>query len=714
MHTQSRRGLAYVCVRGLGRDFYHAARRLWAAPIFSAFALLTLAIGIGVTTSIYSAIRAVLSPPSGLAQVERLVRITRTSIGSGPRMSISWPDFQDFTARQSTFDGVAGWSWMRATFAGAGRAEPVGLELASSGYFQTLGVRVADGRALNPSDDLPGAPPVAVISHSAGQRLFDGAVDVVGQDIKLNGGSFTIVGVAQPDFSGLFNGGVVATSFWIPFGAARTVPTIARQAGFDPADRDRAWIRLVARVAQGRSFEQANAEVAVISGGLNAARPAPNTSRQPGPWIVKRLADTPKVLGADQVIGPMTTALMISVGLVLLVACTNLANLILARTATRRQEFAVRLSLGASRLRLLRESLTESIVLAALGGLIGIGLARVLIVLLSGELEVTRGIAVQLQPRLDPAAILAALGAMSLALIISGLGPALHAARADVRQAVATDNQAVASPRWRGRRLLIAVQVAVSVVLVAVAGLCVAQVRHQGLQDLGMDFPRIAVLEVDLSQQQFEAPRVRQVVDAVLERLSMQPGITSVSASSGLPYGVDTPGAFVSASDRSLSVEYVSATPGIFQTLGIAIRRGRGIQSQDVAGSSPVAVVGERTAEMLFGTVDVVGQQVSIKRSQWVGDPLWPKQMVTIVGVAAAAGGEVRDGTLRSGVIYVPWTQQYEPLLAIVARSDDDPARIVGVMREALKSANPKHPSRKALRAPHCWRKTRSSSGSSP
>jgi putative ABC transport system permease protein len=278
---------------------------------------------------------------------------------------------------------------------------------------------------------------------------------------------------------------------------------------------------------------------------------------------------------------------------------------------------------------------------------------------------------------------------MSLALITAGLGPALYAARADVRQAVATDNLAVASPRWRGRRYLIAVQVAVSVALVAVAGLCVAQVRNQGLQDLGIDFPRIAVVDVDFSQQQFEAPRVRQIVDAVLERLAVRPEITSVSASSGLPYGVSTPGATVSAEGESSSVEFVAATPAIFRTLGVAIRRGRGIQPQDVAGSAPVVVLGERAAQLLFDTVDVVGRQVTIQRRQWVGDSQWPQQTATVVGVAAAAGHELRDGPQRRGIIYVPLTQQYEPRLTLVARSDGDPARIIAVMTEVLKATEP-------------------------
>jgi predicted permease len=682
----------------LGRDFYHAARRLAATPIFSGFAVLTLALGIGVTTGIYSAVRAILTPPSGLADVDRLVRITRTAGGSGPSMSVSWPDFQDFTSQQSAFDAIAGWRWTRATFAGAGRAEPAQMELISDGYFRALGLGVAQGRALGASDDLPGAPPVTIISDSAWQRLFNSAPDVIGQDIKLNGASFKVVGVARSDFKGLFNGGVVPTSFWIPFGAARTVPTIARETGFDPGDRDRAWIMLVARLAPGRSFEQADAEVAAISARINSAHPDYNPARPPKPWIVKRMADVPKVLGADQVVGPMTTALMIAVGLVLLVACTNLANLMLARAATRRQEFAVRLSLGASRLRLLRENMTESILLAAIGGLAGIGLAKVLMVaVLSSELEVARGLALQLQPRLDPAAILAALGAMSLALITAGLGPALYAARADVRQAVATDNLANASPRWRGRRYLIAVQVAVSVALVAIAGLCVAQVRNQGLQDLGVDFPRIAVVDVDFSQQQFEAPRVRQIVDAVLERLAARPEITSVSASSGLPYGVITPGATVSAEVGSSSVEFVAATPAIFRTLGVAIRRGRGIQPQDVAGSAPVVVLGERAAQLLFDTVDVVGRQVTIQRRQWVGEPQWPKQTATVVGVAAAAGHELRDGPQRRGIIYVPLTQQHEPRLTLVARSDGDPARIIAVMTEVLKATEPEAPVTQSL-----------------
>ena len=636
-----------------------------------------------------------MTPPSGVAEVDRLVRIARTDGNSGPSRAVSWPHFRDFTEQQTSFDAVAGWTWMRGTFAGNGRAEPVAAELVSGAYFRALGVPAAKGRTLDPTDDLPTAPPAAVISHTAWMRLFDAAPDIVGRDMKLNGASFKVIGVTPAEFRGLFNGGVISTSVWVSFGSARALPSVAGDADFDPAEGRRSWIHQIARLARDRSFDAANAEVTAISTRLNAANPATSTQSPPRPWIVKRFTEVPKLFGADQVIGPMATALMTAVGLVLLVACTNLANLMLARAATRRQEFAVRLSLGASRWVLLRENIAESVVLSSVGGVIGIGLARILMVILGSELEFSRGIALQLQPRLDPASLLIAVGASTLALVIAGLGPAMLAARADVRQAVATDSQATASPRWRGRRYLIAVQVAVSVLLVAVAALCVAQVRTHRLQDLGIDFPRLAILDLDLSRQHFETPRVRQLVETVLQRVARQAGVTSVSASSGLPYGIRTAGANVRVGSQEAMTEYVAATPGILDTLGIAVRRGRGITEQDVASSTPVVVLSEPTATAVFGTTDVVGRQVSIERQQGFGEPARPEQFMTVVGIAAAAGAEVRDR--RRMVIYVPFAQQPDSRIAFVARTDGDPASLIGVMREALKATEPEAPVTQSL-----------------
>jgi len=671
----------------LASDYRFAWRRLRATPLFTAFAIATLALGIGVTTGVYSAVRAVLAPPSGLANVERLVRITRSDAG-GPSRLLNWPEYQDFVLQQSVFDSIGAWRFTRSNVSVSGQTEPANVELISGDYFETLGVTVQRGRLLQDSDNQPAAPSVAVISHDAWRRWFDAAPGAVGQVIKVKGTAFTIAGVVDPEFVGLANGGVMPTAVWITFSGARSLPVAEVDGSFDQNDRDRRWISVTARLAPGRTIEQASAQVVAIGARLNEASPegGVRSARPAPPWRARLLTDIPKLEGTDRIIGPMTATLMTAVLLVLLVACTNLANLMLSRTSSRGQEFAVRLSLGASRWRVVREAVSEAVLIAAVGGALAMGVARLLMGLLGRELVVTRGFAVQLQPQLDLQVLAAGILATFLAMLAAGLAPALYAGRADIRRALAADSVSTASPRWRGRRYLIALQVAVSALLVTVAGLCVAQVRDHQQTETGISFEHLALVDVDFRQPQYDAATVRQLVERVLLEVSRHPGVAAASASSGLPSGIGTPGASIRMSGPPQVVELVAGTPKTMETLGVEIRRGRGIDERDIAGSLPVVVLGERNAETLFGTTDVLGRTVRVKRRQWVGDPEWPEQVLTVVGVAEPAG---RDTAARSGTVYVPWTQQYEDRLVFAAHTSGDPGALVNTLRQIVQSTAP-------------------------
>lgn len=672
-------------MHNLTSDYRFAWRRLRATPVFTVFAVMTLALGIGVTTGIYSAVRAVLAPPTGLADVERLVRVTR-SAATGPSRLLAWPEYQDFVSQQSAFDSIAAWHFTRSSVSVEGQTEPTSTEFVSSGYFETLGVTALRGRVLKDRDDEPAAEAVAVISHEAWRRWFDATPDAVGRVIKVNGRVFTIVGIADPEFVGLFNGGVTPTAVWITLSAARSLPGIEATGSFDQNDRDRRWISVTAGLAPGRTIDQARAEVVAIGARLSEAYPEDGvrTSRPAPPWTARLVTELPRLQGAESIIGPMTTTLMTAVVLVLLVACTNLANLMLSRTSSRGQELAVRLSLGASRWRVVREAVSESVLIAALGGAMAIGVARLLIVVLGRELVFTRGFAVQLQPQVDLAVLAAGTLATFLALLAAGLPPALYAGRADIRRALAADNASTASTRWRGRRYLITLQVAVSALLVSIAGLCVAQVRDHQQQDTGISFANLALVDVDFRQPQFDAAGVRQIVEAVLRDVSRQPGVVAASASSGLPSGIRTPGANIRVSGSYLRSELVAGTPRLMETLGVEIRRGRGIDERDVAGSLPVVILGERTAEKLFGTADVLGRTIRVQRQTWVGEPDWPEQVLTVVGVSEAAGLETADR--QAGMIYVPLAQQYEDRLVFAAHTVGDADALVNTLRQIVQS----------------------------
>jgi predicted permease len=679
----------------LGRDLSYGWRRLRATPHFTAFAVLTLAVGIGVTTAVYSVVRATLAPPSGVRDADRLVYLFHTPCCSEPIHSLAWPDFEDFRNRQTVYRSVAAFGTLRQTVAAAGGSETAFGEVVSGEYFNVLGINAALGRTLQPSDDRPDAPLTVVLSHGTWQRLFGAHPDAVGQTVRMAGHVFEIVGVAPPSFRGLFNSGMIPSAIWVPLQAATLFPSLGVAERRD--DRDRRWLSVVGRLKDGRTIGDAATEATLIARQLDAVFPigrdltdrrfrAPyNISR---PWAVRSMSDLKINISADQTVGWLAAVVMLSMCLVLMVACTNLANLLLARGSLRRQEMAVRLALGASRWRLLREGLVESAVLAAAGGVTGVALARVIVFALGTEMSVGPGATLFVEPRLDAVVLFVAFAATSLALLVAGLGPALQSARADIRSALLAETGAAALPRWRARRLLIAGQVAVSVLLLAVASLFLGQILGESRIDNGLDLDRMVVAEIDFSEQGIDDTRVRQVVSDVLGQLSNRANVEAAAVSSGLPVGMTTPGGLLRAPDKDIAfVEFVAATPGIFKTIGVSIVSGRAFDERDAAGSEPVMIVNETTARKIFGTVSVVGRQLEVERRRWVGQPPQPPHTRTIVGVASDSDARV-VGRRGDGVIYLPLNQQFETRLVFSARAaEGDSSELVGVMRSAIRAA---------------------------
>ncbi|HUF46870.1 MAG TPA: ADOP family duplicated permease [Vicinamibacterales bacterium] len=678
----------------LTRDVSFGWRRLRATPLFTAFAVLTLAAGIGVTTAVYSIVRATLSPPSGVRDAGTLVYLYHFPCCSGPIHSLAWPDFEDFRDRQTVYDRVAAYGILRQTVSAPGGSESAFGEIVSGEYFNVLGVNAALGRTLQPQDDQPGAPLTVVLSHGVWQRLFGGSPDAIGQTVRMGGHVFEIVGVAPRQFRGLFNSGMIASAIWVPLQAAPLFPALGMAERRD--DRDRHWLRVVGRLNQGRTIDHAATEATRIAAELDAEHPigqdiTDRRLRAPyaisRPWAVRSMADLKINITMDDTVGWLATIVMVSIGLVLMVACSNLANLLLARASLRRQEMAVRRALGASRWRLVRENLVESAMLAAGGGLAGLVLARVIMRALGTELSVGPGATLSVEPRLDAVVLLVSFAATGLALVVAGLGPALQAATADVRGALATDSGQAALPRWRGRRLLIAAQVAVSVVVLSVAALFLGQIVEEGRIDSGLDLAHTAVAEVDFAEQGLDQTRTRQIVADVLGQLENRADVEAAAVSSGLPVGMTTPGGILRAPGQAAAfVEFVAATPGIFDTTGVSIVRGRPFDERDTAGSEPVMVVNETTARTVFGTIEVVGRQVEVERRRWVGEEPQPPHVRTVVGVASDSDAG-RVGRRENGVIFLPFEQQIEFRLVFSARGAD-PSVLVGVIRSAIRAAD--------------------------
>lgn len=674
----------------ISRDARHALRRLRGSPTFSAFSVITLAVGIGVTTSITAIVRTILGPTPGVPNIERVVNVQRDRPGSQFLVALSWPDYEDLRARQTVFSAISPLAWNGETIAGPGSTESGFGELVGGDYFRVLGVKASIGRTLQPMDDDPGAPLAAVISDALWQRMFNRAPSAVGSVIKINGLACTIVGVADAAFSGSFQGGLIPSVSWITIGTSRLLSTERTGRDFGP-DREHRWILVKALLADGRSLADARAEAQRIGHALDEAYPlGDRSSRSMRRWDAQRMADAGRL---DFVTNAMflrvAVAVLVVVVLVLLVACTNLANLNLARWTNRRHDVATRLALGASRGRLVREILLETTLLVAAGAILGVVLAVGVIRTLTGNIPITGGIAARLEPHLDLFSIAMAVIASALSAIVAGMLPALQATRLQVRAGF-MDITSATTARWRGRPTLIAAQATVSAMLLVVAALGVRQ-AYATPADLGaMNLDNVAYAHVDFGGQQYDETHARQAAETVVQAISRQPGVAGVAVAAGIPGFSTTAGASVArpgaAPISSVVGQFIVTSPELFSIIGLHATQGRLFDARDRRDATPVVVLDEATAERLFGGSSPIGEQIQLRRGQWTGEAKHPDELRTVVGVVANANGA---GSAGGRVIYVPYAQDYEREVVFVARTTGSLKALPPAMVRTIRSVVP-------------------------
>jgi putative ABC transport system permease protein len=679
-------------LHGMRNDVTYALRRLRATPAFTTFSIVTLALGIGATTAVYSAVyTAVLRPPP-LRDIDRVANLYHRDPrrgGSLSTMALSPPDVEDYAAAQTSFTALAPWSRFRHALVANGGSEVIAGEMVGGDYFRVVGIDAALGRTLQPADDRPGAPRVIVLEDGLWRRRFGGDPAVIGRTVNLGGDIFEIVGVMPREFRGVDVPNVMPTGAWVALSATRSPNND------DMTNRERRWLLLKGRLAPGVLMEHAFAEFHAIGKQLDLEHPIGRA--EPGDvsrhqkernWFLMPAADVRMHESMDRLVGPLVVTIMIAVGLVLLVACTNIANLMLARGTGRQHEQAVRLALGASRWRLVRAQLVEATLVTAAGGLAAYVVARIVMVrLLTSTFQMTPGFVIRFEPEFHASVGLVAAGSTLLALLVFGLIPALHTTRTSLRQSMASDSAGAAVPRWRGRRNLLALQVTVSAGLVTVAFLCAQQVVADSRRDSGMDLDRIALARVDFKLLKRDEAHGRRVLEEALHRARLQPGVVAAAVSSGLPAGVGTPGAYIDGT-RSRAIELVAATPEIFEVLGVALTAGRGFDARDAAEAAPVAVVSGSVARLVAGTSDPIGRAITLERRRWAGEEPREPRTVTIVGVAA----DTDTGSLGSrtgGVVYVPFTQHYEPGMSLVVRTGSDPAGLPDRLRRIVQGIDP-------------------------
>jgi putative ABC transport system permease protein len=694
-------------LHGIGGDLKLAVRRLAATPLFTTFAVLSLAVGLGVTTAAYSVVASLFFAPSGVADEDRVVKLATRWEGNLVAGGTSQPDYEDIRAAQTSFSHMTASAGLQLSVATPTSTDLMRAEAVDGSYFETLGVRAALGRTID-VQDVAGAHAVVILSHALWSLRFEADPGVVGREIHVAGRPFEVIGIAPEGFVGredLLSG----TRMWIPLTADPRATQTAT------ADRDRGRLVVIGRLAPDTTLQTASAQLAAIGTRLAAAYPRRNAV---GPVTRDWAAKPFDARDGQAVLRQFGFAFVGLVALVLVVACTNLANLVLARGTARRQELAVRRAIGASRWRLVREQCAESLLLAAMGAAGAWLVFSVVSVLVDIDVPLTSKMLISFKPEIDTGVLVVASLAMLLSLLVFGLEPALRLTRGRaLRPDLSSASGSVGVPQAKRQRRLVRWQVAISTGFFVLATLSVNYIAAEARHDSGVDLDRVALATMNFWTQQWDDSRARRALARVLEGLEQDPQVQSAAVTTGVPFGASNTARFtIAATDRSITDRtaarqalVVAATPRIFQTLGVSIVRGRGFDDRDTAGAALVVVLSEQTAKRLFGTADVVGRQVQLKPSSSAGPrrrsvagklslqttvappPAGAEiDIVTVIGVAADTDvGQIFSR--RGDLAYLPLSQQPTGVsfgIAIV-RTTGDPYVALRVLRDVIRRVDP-------------------------
>ena len=620
----------------LGQDIRYAVRGLRKAPAFTIVALLTLALGIGVNSSIFSVVNAILFRPLPVERPNELVDIYGHESTSSTHDTHSYPNYVTYRSQTSTLTDLIGYSNFFAHLSIAGSSDLVVGELVTDNYFKALGVRPALGRTFTPEEaSATGAAAYAVLSDRFWKTKFAGASDVIGKTFKMNGTVYSVVGVAPPEFRGMFP--AVTAQMWIPVSMAEKVEPLGNQrtSGRSTGNtrferRGQAWLWLKGRMKPGVEPAQVRAEFDALVRRLGDEFPESMRKERISVVPTRDVRINPDF---DSTVAPAGILLVAAVGLVLVVACANIANLMLARAAGRRREIAVRVALGAERSRLVRQLLTESLLLALVGGALALPLAAglsALITRVQPPLPIDLGLAVSPDWRVLVFTLIVAI----VTGAVFGLIPAVRASRPDLVPAL---KDAASTGARRGielRDALVVVQIAVSIVLVVGGALLVRSLAAAGRVPLGYDGDRTAYLALALGMSGYDGARGGQFLETGLQRLQALPQVEAVALTSRLPLSLNNNGfsLFITghetADNRPIAVDGAYVDERYFGALKVALLAGRGIEPADRDESRKVAVISSAMAERYWpGQPEgALGREFRLREG---GDPY------RVVGVSA-------------------------------------------------------------------------------
>ncbi len=659
----------------LARDLRYGVRMLWKSKGFTLVAVVSLALGIGLNTTIFSAVDALLLRPKAGAAHGSMVEVYLSDSSGYPYGASSYPEFRDYRDRTDVFSEIASYQTTIARHQEDVSSEYLLGEIVSGNLFRLLDVRALVGWTLEPEDDKsPGGHPVAAVSETFWRARLGGRAEAVGESLDLNGRPYTIVGVIPKTFTGGLPG--IGMQFWAPSAMVDHLNPSPRD-GVSRLERRRSRSLMVkARLAEGVTIEKAQAQMDSLLASLREEHPEDYEGEDTRKAHLLPSSDVRIHPFVDSALYPVASVLMGVVVLVLVIACANVANMLLARATERRSEVALRLALGSSGSRLVRQHLTESVLLSSLGGAAGLGVAYMGTKLLLA-LKPPIPVPIALDLGLNHRVLLFTLLVSVATGIVFGVAPALQASRSLVPAMKSTER------RLGLRNLLVVVQVALSLVLLIGAGLLLKSAANAQAIDPGFETENVVMLSSHLGLHGYDEARGRLFYQRAVERIAGLPGIESASLTGKVPLGASIETENVAPEGRAPEnysewpeVDSATVSPGYFQSMGVPLLQGRDFDWKDGKGSPDVAIVNETAARRL-----------------WPGESPLGKRLLKGTGERATSASiiaVVRDTKVRTlgedprPHVFWSFGQDYSPMMYILARTRGNPEAALDTVRREI------------------------------
>jgi putative ABC transport system permease protein len=656
-------------MRSLLQDMRYGVRMLMKRPGFTFVAVLALALGIGANTAIFSVVNAVLLRPLPFKEPERLMAVWETNPQLGAEMrnrnEVALGNFLDWRAQNQVFEQLAALFYTNLNLTGTGEPERIQSMAVTTNLFQALGVQPLMGRSFLPEEEKVGSPRAVILSHGLWQRRFGSDPNLLGKTLTLNGNQVTVVGIMPPGFQIQFPTSM-QVDMWVPM-------------RIDPADAGRKahYLYVLGRLKQGVSVEQAQSAMSSIAAELQQQYPETNADKSAHVVSLHK-----------QLVGNIQSYLYVlfaAVGFVLLIACANVANLLLARVAARHKEVAIRIALGAGRLRLIRQLLTESLMLSLCGGLLGLLIAY-------WGIDLLLALTPSDVPRLSEIGLHGAVFGWTLLIsiltgVLFGLAPALQASKPDLNEALKESGGRATGglQRSRLRNLLVITEVALALVLLICAGLMIKSFARLQQVNPGFEPKNLLTMNISLPRQKYKEDQQSNVFyDQLFERLRAVPGVESVGGIDPLPLsdsntttGILIEGGPVLAVADRPEVGQRTVTPAYFQAMRIPVLKGRAFTEQDRSDTPRALIVNEALARRYWPNEEAIGKRLGFE------DDAAKQYWWEIVGVVGNVKHERLDAEAKPEV-YFPYQQSPANFMTLVIRTTSDPSNMIAAVRDQV------------------------------